>query len=289
MYGVLSTMIHEATHLASIEHQFQYKHQAQICAALGFLTNWTAWVVCDFHVCIVVYLLCVVYTQIKGENPFLRISRSTSSKRITEVLSILLSIFLPLLILWVPFKNNMYGLNESWCWIKAFDSNCDSTGIRDKLIYGYSFFEAVGLGALCTTVGIIVIYCTLASRYSNTRQLLRLIMTLSLAIIVFIVLLNIMLMIDLLKKSSYSQEIYFAVAATLSDLVFLSGFLLSFYTPKCRKTTTSQKHLPQKGAGMEYGTFKESDRESALSHTDFEIQYTGGFTSISSSINEEKS
>jgi hypothetical protein len=78
MYGVLSTMIHEATHLASIEQRFQYSHQARVCAALGFLTNWTAWVVCDFHVCIVAYLLCTVYTHLKGNNPFLRKSRSVN-------------------------------------------------------------------------------------------------------------------------------------------------------------------------------------------------------------------
>ncbi len=132
MYGVLSTMIHEATHLASIEQRFQYNHQAQVCAALGFLTNWTAWVVCDFHVCIVGYLLCVVYSQLKGNNLFLKIARSPTLKRLTEVICIVLSVLLPLVILWVPFTNSMYGLDESWCWIKAFDKNC---GMSDKLIF----------------------------------------------------------------------------------------------------------------------------------------------------------
>lgn len=284
MYGVLSTMIHEATHLASIEQHFQYKHQEWICAGLGFLTNWTAWVVCDFHICIVAYLLCAVYSQVKGNDPFSIISRSASLRRLTEIVCILLSVLLPLAILWVPFYNNMYGLNESWCWIKAYDSKCQVIGLSDKLIYGYSFFEAVGFGALCTTVGIIIFYCTMASKYSNIRTLLRLIITLSLAIVVFMILLNLMLMIDLLKKVSYSQEIYFAVAATLSDLIFLSGFLLTFYVPKCRKTTpATQENIPrkEKETGTGYGTFRESDRESALSYTDFQVQYTGQFTSIS--------
>lgn len=284
MYGVLSTMIHEAIHLASIEQQFEYRHQAQVCTALGFLTNWTAWVVCDFHVCVVVYLLCAVYSQLKGNEPFSRISRSATSRRLTEVLCILFSVLLPLIILWVPFKNQMYGLDESWCWIKAYDEDCKSIGLRDKLIYGYSFFEAVGMGALCTSVGIIIVYCTLASKYSNIRHLLKLIMTLSFAIVAFMILLNLMLMIDLLKKSTYEQEIYFAIAATLSDLIFLSGFLLTFYAPKCKKHSPPRlpEHPPDKkqGVGTEYGTFRESDRESALSHTDFQVQFTGEFTSI---------
>lgn len=283
MYGVYSTFVHEATHLASIEQQFQYRHQAQVCTLLGFLTNWTAWIVCDFHVCVVGYLLCVVYSQLKGNTLFPRITRSAPLKKLTEVICILLSVFLPVIILWVPFKNNMYGLNESWCWIKAFDANCTSIGLSDKLIYGYSFFEAVGFGALCTTIGIIVIYCTLASKYSNLKRLLRQTMILSLSIIAFMVLLNLMLMIDILKKASYYQEIYFSVAATLSDLIFLSGFLLTFYTPKCGKIARPQE-APQRNkeaAGKEYGTFRESDRVSALSHTEFEVQFTGEFTSSS--------
>jgi uncharacterized membrane protein YagU involved in acid resistance len=76
--------------------------------------------------------------------------------------------------------------------------------LSSKLIYGYSFFEAVGLGALCTSIGIIIQYCMLASKYSNIRQLLRQIMMLSLSIIAFMVLLNVMLMVDLLKHNSYT-------------------------------------------------------------------------------------
>lgn len=108
-------------------------------------------------------------------------------------------------------------------------------------------------------------------------------MILSLAIIVFMVLLNLMLMIDLLNLASYNLEIYFAIAATFSDLIFMSGFLATFYIPKCRKSAPSpQQRIPCKEAsGMEYGTFKESDRVSALSHTDFQVQFTGEFTSIS--------
>ena len=280
LYGVFSTMIHEAVHFASIEERFKYPQQGQVCAALGFLTNWTTWVVCDFHVCIVGYLLCVVFYQLRGNQFFLMV-QSPTRKRFIEIVCVLLSITLPLAVLWVPFLKSMYGLDESWCWIKAYKNDCNSTGLNDKLIYGYSFFEVVGLGAFVTTVGIIITYCTVASKYSNVRHLLRHIIILSLAIIIYMVLLNLMLMVDLLKTDTYKRQICFVVAANLKELIFLSGFLLTFYGPKCIKKTTSKEKLHNKeGTGKEYGTFKESDRVSAPSGTFYEIPYTGEFTSI---------
>ena len=144
IYGALSTLLHEATHVANIEHYFQYSHQVQdqVCAHLGFLVDWTTWIICNFHMCIVAYLLFVVYTQVRGD-PFPRLSRSKLYKGLLEVMVILLSIFLPVTILWVPYLSHEYGLNESWCWIKAFNANCTSTSLSDKLIYDYSYFEAV--------------------------------------------------------------------------------------------------------------------------------------------------
>ena len=133
-----------------------------------------------------------------------------------------------------------------------------------------------------TTVGIIIMYCTVASKYSNVRRLLRHIIILSLAIVIFMVLLNLMLMVDLLKSESYNRQLCFAVAATLKDLIFLSGYILTFYGPKCVKKTTSKERLHNKeGTGKEYGTFKESDRVSAPSSTFYQVQFTGQFTSVS--------
>lgn len=283
IYSVLSTFVHEATHVANIEHQFKYSRslQDQVCAHLGFLVNWTTWIICNFHMCIVAYLLFVVYTQVRGD-PLPRLSHSKPGKRIFEVSSVLLSIFLPVTILWAPYLHSEYGLNESWCWIKAFDANCNATGITDKLIYGYSYFEMVGLVNLVTAVGITIVYCKLATRFTNARQLLRQVMILVLAVITFMVVLNVMLGIDILRtKSSLTTEIYFAAAATINDLIFLSGYMLTFYFPKCRKTSSRVFPQRKEKSGHEYGTFKESDRVSAPSNTEFQVQYTGEFTNIS--------
>lgn len=296
LYGVFSTMVHEGTHVASVEHHFHYDHQGQVCAHLGFLVNWTTWIICNFHMCIIAYLLFVVYTQVRGD-PFPRLSRSKRWKRVLEAACVLLSIFLPVTILWVPYLSHEYGLDESWCWIKAFDTNCKSTGLSDKLIYGYSYFEAVGLVALLMALGITVVYCKLAARFADAKQLLRQVLMLVLAIVGFMIILNIMLGIDILR-SSYTMEIYFAAAATINDLVFLGGYILTFYFPKClnyarrrftfqafRFTFQAFRRREERRGEKEYGTFKESDRVSAPSNTEFQVQYTGEFTSVSQDNN----
>lgn len=284
IYGVLSTFTHEATHAASIEHQFKYKYQDQVCSHLGFLNNWTIWIVSNFHMCIVAYLLFVVYTQVRGD-PFPRLSHSKSGKRTLEVACVLLSIFLPVTILWIPYLYNEYGLDVSWCWMKEYTSDCNSTSLTSLIVFGYSSFEVVGFVGLVTAVGIVVVYCKLAARFANAKRLLRQVLILVLAIITFMVVLNIMLQIDIFKSKSpsFAKEIYFALAITIKDLIFLSGYLVTFYSPKCRKkrkaTSLGFPQGEEKG-GKEYGTFKESDRTSALSYTDFQVQYTGGFTDI---------
>ena len=113
-------------------------------------------------------------------------------------------------------------------------------------------------------------YCKLATRFANARKLLHQVMILVLAIVSFMVVLNIMLGIDIFRgsKSLYTTEIYFAAAAAINDLIFLSANILTFYFPKCPKCTrrriASRVFQRKEEKSKEYGTFKESDHVSLL-------------------------
>ena len=65
MYSLLATMVHEMLHVAQIEEQFEYRYQAQVCMHLGFLSNWSGWVIYIFNLNIILYLVVVVYQQLK--------------------------------------------------------------------------------------------------------------------------------------------------------------------------------------------------------------------------------
>ena len=84
-----------------------------------------------------------------------------------EVCGIAVVLVLPLLVSWVPFVKNMYGLSEAACWIKLSENSaCDYDYIGLTflfvLYYGPTFCVAmVTLVALCT---ILVVMCRRAMR-----------------------------------------------------------------------------------------------------------------------------
>ena len=197
------------------------------------------------------------------------------------------SIVLPVAIIWVPYKQHEYGLNEAYCYIRAFGSNCTDIGIKDKLIYAYSFYEGVGLMAVFIAIAIVIVYGTLSIFLTDARRLLKQILILVLAVILYIIILNTMLVVDILVDTSYSLNIFFAISATLTDLIFLFGYLLAFYSSVFRRKLAVREKRQHRhyfaeddDHGKEYGTFRDSSRQTLPSSTYFEVPYTGEFTSV---------
>ena len=285
MYSVLATMVHEILHVIQIEEQFQYEHQDQVCMHLGFLSNWSGWIIYVFNLSIILYLVIVVYQQLRGGYCC---KYSPLCKGLTECVYVLGSILFPVGIIWVPYKEHEYGLNEAYCYIRAFDNNCTDIGIKDKLIYAYSFYEGVGILAILIAISITIVYWTLSVILRDAKRLLKQILILVLAVILYIIILNTMLVVDILVDTSYSLNIFFAISATLTDLIFLFGYLLAFYSSGLRRKLVECKRQRQHhyfdaedDHGKEYGTFEDSSRITRPSFTYYDVPYTGEFTSVS--------
>lgn len=291
LYSVLATLVHELLHVSQIEVQFQFKWQDQVCTHLGFLSNWSGIVIYIFNLDIILYLLFVVYRQLRG-GVLSKYFQSHLCRGLAECLCVLLSIFLPVAYIWVPYKENNYGLNEAYCYIKAFDNNCTTIGVKDKLIYAYSLYEGVGIVAVVIAAGILIVYCTLSVLFIRAKNLLRQILILLLAILLYIVILNVMIAVDVLVDTPYPLNIFFAIAATLTDLIFMFGYLLAFYSSQFKRCLMLQRRkrpLPRffndNTDSKEYGTFEDSIRSTRPSYTYFDVPYTGEFTSVPSNIN----
>lgn len=88
----------------------------------------------------------------------------------------------------------------------------------------------------------------------------------------------------------YGLRLFSAIFATVDDFIFLSGYLLVFYSSKfstlLKKLTLfrRRKTVPLKdGTVTEYGTFGESNHKTVLSYTYCEdVPYTGEFTTAQS-------
>ena len=66
LYVVIATVFSELIQVLGIEHQFRYRRQDVVCFWLGFITHWTSVMVFIYAFGIILYLLCLIVTKIRG-------------------------------------------------------------------------------------------------------------------------------------------------------------------------------------------------------------------------------
>ncbi len=150
---------------ATLEHQFHYSHQANVCIALGFVTHWASTIVASCILSFILYTIIFVYLTIKFTR-LLSIQVSKGKRILMECL-----IFSPLTYIWVPLLHGNYVLAVGYCWIRASNQNCEEVGLKDQLIVGYVFYEFVGIVAIVAMAGITVTYCRLSSNLTKIKKL----------------------------------------------------------------------------------------------------------------------
>jgi len=85
-----------------------------------------------------------------------------------EVLNLALIIVLPLVINWIPFTTNSYGLYGTWCWITILDPNCSihTAGLWEQIwLWNVPF----GFVALLTLILFIASLCVLGYGVKNIK------------------------------------------------------------------------------------------------------------------------
>lgn len=127
LWAVIATLVHLLAHLASIEQYFRYKQQEEVCAVVGFIHNLSAWCEQVFFLDVVLYLLIVVYMQVRGS--VWGFAQRQSTRVMIEIVVVLGSIFLPASILWVPYYQQYYGATAGYCWIRHYTPECDEVSL----------------------------------------------------------------------------------------------------------------------------------------------------------------
>ena len=101
LYLMVATTLRELFLAASIEHQFKYRGQDEICTWIAFGFNWFGIVIYVFTVGIMIYLLYLVYRLAKGN--VMRVPKFLQSKHhkiILECLYIILTALLSFMYSW---------------------------------------------------------------------------------------------------------------------------------------------------------------------------------------------
>ena len=183
IYTILAIMVHDLTQVANAVYNYYPNSKAQVCKYIGFISIWSSWSVYIFYMVIIIYLLIFVYIQIKGDVCTLIVKRTKYFKVSVEFVTVLGSILLPTLVLWIPFvfTNYNYEFHNGFCWITG-----TNTSQLESNIYfgGFILYEGVGLVALCVILGIMIVYWTLSAIFQRAKDLLRHIIILLVAIIV---------------------------------------------------------------------------------------------------------
>ena len=302
LYLIVSAWILEAQISVRIEHQFYYEGQHHMCKMYGFLTQWSVISMFLFSLGIIIHLLYLVFSQIKGKSPT---SISQKSKTL-ELFYIVAVCIVPGTYLWIPFIHDNYGLAGAFCWMRALDENCTNVGLEDQVIFGYGFSIISGIVGVFATIALLVLYCRIAQHFPEAKKLLLRTLILVIFLLAFVLVISLALVVRLYtaitgRHQTYSVWIMHGVAIPICHIIFPVGYLICFYSWNwfrwttlkraamknwkccfacCKKAKTVRTYAKNKGpdSTVNVCTHPESSRVSDLSNTYFNVPYTNEFT-----------
>ena len=138
---------------------FDFKEHHSLCQTLGFLFQYSMWVLLLFTIFIVFHLASLIFLY----RMFNKI----------EVFLILFSLIFPILFAWVPFIHDAFGLSGAWCWIVVHrHSECSvyNIGLIEQyaLWWGPFFFFLI-INAVLTFAMIIVLCCRAFRKQTSNK------------------------------------------------------------------------------------------------------------------------
>ena len=226
------------------------------------------------------YLLAIVCIQAVHEPALVTKVKASKKLRITlEVLIILLAFFGPALtVLGIPLYIHEleYGFTGYVCGLKPALNSSKTVEIFVQM-YSYTPIAVTVLAAVCILLGFLTIYCTISERMKRAKKAVKNLSVLSLSIIGF---LAVYLAVSFVPKALICDNVVLyginTSFTTVGKFAIFIPYLIVFDCSRKKPSLSDTKVHVNK----EYGSFKESSRESPPSDTRFTVPYTGGFTDI---------
>lgn len=281
LYLITATLACEVCLAATLEHQFQYRHQSKVCSALGFATHWSTTIVILCALGVIAYTILLVCISTKC-NRLSSVTLSMKKRLILESLYLVLVIFLPLTVLWVPLMNGNYRLAYAWCGMSALNKEtCEANGLIE-IILAFGGYEVMSVAGIIAMFVLIIGYLRIG--FYHTKDLLLQSIALTFSVLLYLLVVNSRFALLLHTtinnwNQSYSFTLYHGATIPLCQLIIPFGFLGSFYYKhfqnKCCKKINQYKRLKEHNK-----TFPASDRSTVPSSTFFNVPYTNGFTSV---------
>ena len=304
MWIILAILIHDIFRFGGFYKDFSHgQTQIQLlkdeaCEILSFLTVWAHW--CQYLFCMdtILYLLVIVCIQTRDNPAFvMKVRTSKPLRRLLELAVIFATIFLPLVILWVPFITGNYGFSGSVCGLKKHrenPANQNISSIQDFAVTSIFKYAVIGLTIAATmfsTLAITIVYYTLPAKYLHAKNLVRNILILFVCFVVFLLIYSTIQGLFSLYRG-VELKIFSLCLDIAGKFVLLVGYILDFhFTKLCepiRKLFSFKKpepHQQQEAAPLqeqeEVNKYEsvEKKQSGVTPETRFTIRHTGEFTS----------
>jgi hypothetical protein len=146
MYQVTAALFFGCVSVFQLSVNYDYQHTSYtLCVVAGFLLEYSLWVKLIFTLCLTfhLFLFSVFHFDLKR----------------LEVAHLIVSIFFPLVFVWVPFIDGHYGRAGAWCWIQNWKNNSVENKTKTGEIeqYGLLYGPSIIALSLCTILVIVTI------------------------------------------------------------------------------------------------------------------------------------
>ena len=158
-YQVLSSLVFNITQILALSllGDDDSLYYGIACRADAFLLQYTVWVKLLFTLCLSFHFFCLTVFLKSFEN--------------WESLYILVSILFPLLLAWIPFIHDNYGLAGAWCWIKEWKHDCATNHYLEGTIEQFVlWYGPLFVSLILVVISFMIIPVVIACRACKKRQ-----------------------------------------------------------------------------------------------------------------------
>lgn len=177
---VVAFIVTDTTRVTTFAHG-EEEMPGEVCEMLAFCQLWSWWSVYMFLTVIIVFLFVKVYIQTR-DNPTAisaNLKNSIPLRMGLEIGIVLVSLTLPMTVLWFPFQNDLYAHNGIRCHLNSSSDLPKEFKIMNGIIQ-YAPQNLAGFIAIVAALGLMMQYHTLR-QHKVARQLIKkLILSLSL-------------------------------------------------------------------------------------------------------------
>ena len=286
LYLIIATLLNELAGVISIEHQWHYERQETACVWIGLVTGWTYVLLFIFSYEIIVYLLYLVVSKIRGIQLLqCGIGCTRCCGAIVEIVYLVLPALISTAFALPPYIQHRYGIAGPWCFVRSLNSNCEPSGKVIQMAF-YGMYMSLGVAGIVASLIFSIVYFKLANSFKEVHYLLK--RTLFVLIFKFVHILLIMCSVACRlytlqtgRHQLYGLWLTHALSVPIGVLVFPIGYLLCFHPvgriAQIIYTFCRHRMLlnPDEGQNMTLqSTAPRSNRISQPSHTFFFVQHS---------------